>query len=477
MAIKATVLGCGGAGNKAAIALLERGIIGREYVHLLNTSPLDVPDQYKQDPNLFFLYSSVLLQGSGKEYSKGRLSIINAIKNGEIHPEDLLNDDSKEVIIVGSLYGGSGSSSTTVLAKYFDTMNIPIHVFAFNGFGDEIRGINNSLKFFKDLPDNVILHVINNSYFLDYTKNYIKAEQKANEEFVNEVEIMLGHKLVQSKQIIDETDLYKLNAQPGYMTINHINLNGIKNVEGFNTAIAKAFEDSCYMDSDQSVKRIGVMVNATKRVQEAIDNSFEVVKRYVGVPIETFQHIQPDEDRDLIGDEYIDILCCGLNFPEKSIKDINSTYNSLKDKMNTTRKSFDDIYADIDMEDGVDDFNMDIKRIHQAAKVDDLFADEIRLEATSDPAYRGPVIGKRLPPKQQQPQQEVVVPQNPMSVEKPAQKSRQVVNSAEIREEPIDIGELKTRQFINTKVNSEIYVPTYDVDEAEEEFVDESNQF
>ena len=72
--------------------------------------------------------------------------------------------------------GGTGCGATPVVAKYFTALNIPVHVFAFIGFQDEVRGINNSLKFFKDLPDGVILHTIDNSKFLDFTKNYSKAE-------------------------------------------------------------------------------------------------------------------------------------------------------------------------------------------------------------------------------------------------------------------------------------------------------------
>lgn len=374
--MQATVFGIGAAGNKAAIALIEQKVVDREYVKLINTTSKDIPDQYKDNDDIFIKFSSGL-GGCGKESAKGRAYLIQAIKNNEIDFKSLLNEGSKEVILVSSVEGGTGSGAVPVVAKYFDAMNIPVHVFAFIGFQDEARGINNTLKFFKDLPDSVILHTIVNNHFIDYTKNYAKAEAAANDEFVKEVEILLGHKLVPSKHNIDDQDLYKINTQPGYMTINHIPLTGVKNVEGFNAAIAEAFENSCYMDSDTSAKRIAVIINASKRVQEAIDNSFEVVKRYVGVPIETFQHIQPDFDEDLQDEEYIDIVACGMNYPEKPIKDINAKYLRLKDKLNMSRKSFDEIYDDIEVKDEIDEFNMDIKSRVNPSKVEDLFADEI----------------------------------------------------------------------------------------------------
>ena len=378
-----TVFGIGAAGNKAAIALIENNILDAQHIKLLNTTVKDIPDEYVNDPNLFVPFSSGL-GGCGKESSKGRSAIINAINSKQINFAELLNEDSKEVILVSSVEGGTGSGSVPVVAKYFDAMNIPVHVFAFIGFQDEARGINNTLKFFKDLPSSVVLHTICNSYFLDYTNNYGKAERAANEEFASQIEILRGSKLIPSKHNIDDTDLYKINTQPGYMTINHIPLAGIKNTEGFNAAISAAFENACHMDNDLSAKRIAVMVNASSKVQDAIDNSFEVVKRYVGVPIETFQHIQPDNDLDMNDEEYIDIVACGMNYPERPIKDVNNKYLKVKEKLNTSRKSFDDIFGSIDMDDDLDEFNVDIKNMIDPSKADSLFLDAVKPEVKID---------------------------------------------------------------------------------------------
>ena len=249
--IQMTVFGVGAAGNKAAINLIESGIIDREHVKLLNTSVRDIPDEYKNDD--IFIHFNSGLGGCGKESAKGRAAITAAIKQRQVNLAELINEDSKEVVLVSSVEGGTGSGAVPIMATYFDAMNMPVHVFAFIGFQDEARGINNTLKFFKELPSNVILHTIRNAYFLDYTKNYALAEKAANKEFCSEIEILRGSKLRNSTQIMDDTDLYKVNTQPGYMTINHIPLAGIKNTESYNEALAAAFENSCYMDSDQSV--------------------------------------------------------------------------------------------------------------------------------------------------------------------------------------------------------------------------------
>lgn len=369
-----TVFGVGAAGNKAAINLIEKGVIAPEYVKLLNTSSKDIPDEYKNS-DIFVAFSSGF-GGCGKESSKGKAAIVNAMRKGVVDFGDLFNEDSQEVVLVSSVEGGTGSGSVPQIAKFFVDNDVPTHVFALIGFQDEARGINNTLKFFKELPDGVILHTINNSFFLDYTKNYSKAEQAANDEFCTEIEILRGSKLINSSQIIDDADLLKINtAQPGYMTINHINLSGIKNVSGFNQAIIEAFDNSCYLESSNTCKLIAVIVNGGRKVKMSVDNSYEVIKRYTGMPQELFQHIQPDNDEEYINDEYIDIIVAGMKYPEESILDMSNKYKKLKEQMSVKRKSFDDIFADIDIDDMDDiDTNKSIKSRLKSSKFNkDLF--------------------------------------------------------------------------------------------------------
>ena len=412
MSMEVTVIGAGAGGNKAAITLIEKGVVDKSHVKMLNTSSKDVPEKYSTDKSIFIQFGTGL-GGAGKEPARGRAAMIEAINSKQINFSDLINEDSKEVILVGSVEGGTGSGSIPVMAQYFDAMDIPVHVFAFIGFQDEARGMNNTLKFFKELPSSTILHTIMNKYFLDYTKNYSIAEQAANEEFAKEIEILIGTHLQSSKQVIDDTDLYKINTQPGYMTINHIPLTGIKNMEGFNDCIIQAFENSCYLDCDQSSKRIAVIINASKKIQKAVDNSFEVIKRYVGTPIETFQHIQPDDEYSDVDEDYIDVICCGMNYPEKALRDINAAYNKLKEKLNTSRKSFNDIFANIDTDDDdLSEFDADIKTKLDPGKLSgvDIFDQGIKSktkqniiipEATPIPTSGGTFIEVKEEPKQQ----------------------------------------------------------------------------
>ena len=347
------LFGIGAAGNKAAIEAFETRVIAEENVRLINTTTKDIPEKYKKDPNKFIKFSS-MLGGCGKEPVKGQKAMFQAIKNKDIDFSSLINPDAKAVVLVTSTEGGTGCGATPVIARYFTALNIPVHVFAFIGFQDETRGINNSLKFFKDLPDGVILHTIDNSKFLDFTENYSKAEIAANEEFVNQLEILIGSKMIPSSQNIDDTDHYKIITTSGYMDIRHIELNGAKNMELTNQAIIDSFESmSCLEYSNKGCKRIAVIINASQRTQDAIDNKFEVIKRYTGEPFEIYRHIQTEGT-----DEYMDVIISGLLYPEDSIKSMSKQYKHLKDKLNSDIKGFSDIFEDVDFDDEIEETNI-----------------------------------------------------------------------------------------------------------------------
>ena len=351
--LELVLFGIGAAGNKAAIEALETRVINEDNVKLINTTVKDIPEKYKNDSNRIIKFSS-MLGGCGKEPIKGQKAMFQAIKDKVIDFSTHISMNTKAVVLVTSVEGGTGCGATPVIAKYFSALNIPVHVFAFIGFQDEVRGINNTLKFFKDLPDGVILHTIDNSKFLDFTKNYTKAEVAANEEFVKQLEILIGSNMIPSTQNIDDTDHYKIITTPGYMDIRHVDLTGTKNVDLTNQAIIDSFESmSCLEYSNIGCKRLAVIINASQKIQDVIDNRFDVIKRYIGEPFETYRHIQTDGS-----EEYMDIVIAGLPYPEDCIRDIGKKYTNLKNRVISDSKELSDIFDDIDFDDDIEETNI-----------------------------------------------------------------------------------------------------------------------
>lgn len=361
------LIGIGAAGNKAAIDVIECGVLDQTHVRLLNTTIKDIPEKYKNSEMIVKFSSG--LGGCGKEPSKGKKAIYNAITSHEVELGSMVPLGTKQVVLVTSTEGGTGCGATPIIAKYFEAMNLPVHIFAFIGFQDEARGISNTLNFFKELSNSVILHTIQNDAFKDYTGNYTKAEEAANIEFATQLEILIGSKMMPSSQNIDDTDHYKVATTPGYMDIKHIDLTGIKNTEMADKAIITAFENGNNLDYTTGCKRLAIIINASERVQDAIDEQFKVIKRYIGEPFEIYRHIQDNHEGD-----YIDIIVSGLALPERSIIDMNSKYTSIKDKLSATSKGFDEIFAGIDLNDDEDGFDMDVRTINKPSDTESIFS-------------------------------------------------------------------------------------------------------
>lgn len=127
------IFGVGAAGNKAAIECIERGVIPEGNVKLINTTTKDIPEKYKINKDLVVQFSS-MLGGCGKEPDKGDKAMTDAITEGNIDLGSMITDDCREIVLVTSTEGGTGCGATPVLAKYFEMVNIPVHVFAFVGF-------------------------------------------------------------------------------------------------------------------------------------------------------------------------------------------------------------------------------------------------------------------------------------------------------------------------------------------------------
>ena len=146
-------LGIGAGGNKAALQLLEDEVLSSNQIRLLNTTIKDIPDDIKRNhPEMIIQFPSEL-GGCAKEPGKGREAILNAITSGKIDFGEMIEPDTKAVVLVTSTEGGTGSGATPLIVKVFQNMNLPVHVFALIGFQDELKGTKNTLKFFKEIQN------------------------------------------------------------------------------------------------------------------------------------------------------------------------------------------------------------------------------------------------------------------------------------------------------------------------------------
>lgn len=333
--MKAKVIGLGAAGNKAAVALIEAGVMEKKDVLLINSTLKDVPESYRSIAVEF----SNSTGGAGKERSVAKKLCAQSINDNTLSCLDSIMDpDDKVVIIVNSSEGGTGCGSAPMIAKYMkEVVGVNVHTFVFTGFEEDGRGLQNTVEYFQELSEEYAVEAISNNKFLSGGNNKILAEKRANQEFVERVKILLGRDMVDSEQNIDETDLYKVAATPGFMNIEHIVLEErIKNIDQFNRLITEAIDNSKSLEiNDLSAKRIAVIMNLSERSREFVDFSFKVIKERYGIPFEVFTHVQFEGDV-----EYINFIVSGMNLPLEEVQKVYKKYKEMSNSVNKNKNKF-----------------------------------------------------------------------------------------------------------------------------------------
>lgn len=349
--LKLKVVGCGAAGNKAAIQLIETGF-DKGDVTLINSTSRDIPEDYRSNAIIFGTASS--LGGCGKERDMGKRLILNDMRTGSINLDNIVDADTNALVIVSSTEGGSGSAVAPIIAKYAtEVLCVPVIMILFFGFNSDVRGMQNSIEISQELSDDYAVIGISNAKFLDQGGNKIKAERAANVEFCKIINILNGSIITPAEQNIDSTDLFKLVTTPGYMCIGDTSIAKVKNVDQFNKQIAEAIDNSKLLDvSTKGAKRIGVIFDVSEDMEDNIDyNAGAVLSKY-GTPYEMFTHVQST------GANTATWIISGLHLPIEEVKEIYKNYTERSATVNKKQDSFFDSISRLEgnKEDGM--FNM-----------------------------------------------------------------------------------------------------------------------
>lgn len=329
--LNAKIIGVGAAGNKAAIHLIEKGLFKRDSVLLLNSTLRDVPEEYKDNAIEFGT-----VRGCGKERNIAKEMIMKSLQTKEVDLDSFIAPEDNLVVIVTSVEGGTGCGASTVLAQYIDqVLEKNVHMFALCGFEDDVRGLKNTVEWFNDLSEKYVVEAISNKKFLGSDNNRAKAEEAANEEFANRIGILIGSEIIPSSSNMDDRDLYKVATTPGFMTIETCHLGKLKDQEQFNALLQTMIDDSKSLETEQSAKRFGIVINTSAKALPAIDESFDVLIKSYGRPFELFKHHQ-----DVHDDDYINIIVSGMKIPVDVIKGIYKKFKEQFDQVDRSRDNF-----------------------------------------------------------------------------------------------------------------------------------------
>ena len=344
MSLSTVIIGVGAAGNKAAIQVLKDNIMSKSQVLLLNSTIRDVPEDYK---DLCIEFGDI--KGCGKERELAKKMIMASMQNNQVNLDEFLKrSKSKIVTIVSSSEGGTGSGASVLIAQYIDYINnemkkknpnykpYRIHMVVFTGFEDDARGLKNTVDWFNDLNSNYTVEAISNQNFLEDAKSREEAEEMANKEFSKRMSIYVGNYIVPSDDNMDDTDLYKAVTTPGYLTIEHTNIEKLKSTEDFDNLLENMIENSKSLDTEVGSTRIGVIINTTSKNRSFMDETFSVIKEKYGTPYEFYKHFQNTDY-----DEFVQVIVSGAKLPIDTIK---KTYDKYTKQMEAIDFKKDDFF-------------------------------------------------------------------------------------------------------------------------------------
>ena len=334
-AMKFNFIGLGAAGNKAVLKLVNEGVASLDEVIIVNSTDKDFPKDYEGKKVVLNKENT----GCGKERPVAKEYMIQTAQSGAI-TTDLFTEDCDNILLITSVEGGTGSGATPFLAKYLNEVHgLNVHICAFTGFEDDIRGLQNTIEFFQEISkqDIDIMTIRNAAFLTEASNNKFKAEELANEELVKRVAVMIGKNIQNSSQNIDDTDMFKTICTSGYKTIEEIRFNdNISDIGAFDKLCETMIKNSKSVESEKPGQlRMAIIMNIRNESEGAIDYSFNVLKEYYGFPYETFLHKQYDGKG-----QYIQIICSGMKLPLAAIQNIYDRYSEETNKVDKENDTF-----------------------------------------------------------------------------------------------------------------------------------------
>lgn len=331
--MKTLLIGIGAAGNKAVMTAINSNTVDVDDTIIINSTTKDFPKEYTG--------RTIVLSGTdtgcGKERSVSKEYTRKAIADGKFNIDNIA--DYISVVIATSVEGGTGSGSSLIIAKLFNQVYLRnVHIIAFTGFEDDVRGLANTVEFFKELDSNIMVQTISNkAYLAQAGNNKLRAEELANREMAERISVLTGQDFIDGSQNIDDTDILKLANTHGYMTVEKKKFNkSLETREDFEKIIKNMIYNSASIKStDPCAARLGVVLNINPASEDAIDYSFTSLKNAYGNPFEFFTQVQWDGKT-----EYIAYIASGMKMPIDEIEAVYSRYKEQSEKINKNGDEF-----------------------------------------------------------------------------------------------------------------------------------------
>lgn len=365
--MKTFLVGVGAAGNKAVLSAVETGVVNVDDTMIVNTTSKDFPKEYEGQKIMLSDGDT----GCGKERGAAKEYAQAAMKEGKFNLTQKMAGYTT-VIIVTSVEGGTGSGATPLIAKMFSKVYVKnVHIIAFTGFEDDVRGLANTVEFFKEIDPAIIVQTISNKAFMNQANNNkLRAEELANYEMGTRIRVLTGQDFIEGRQNIDDTDILKLSNTSGYMTVEKKVFNKPLETNSDYERIVKnmIYNSASIHCENPAPQRIGVILNIKPESEDAVDFTFDSIKKEYcgdGKAFEMFTQVQWDGKK-----EYIAYIVSGMKMP---IDEVKAIYDRYIEETNKIDKANDDFFADVQsmkLDDADKKFNM-IREVNKGMSITD----------------------------------------------------------------------------------------------------------
>lgn len=332
--LNVAVVGIGNAGSQVAALAAERLKVP---VLAINSSERDLQTIPETIPH--FLIGDE--KGAGKERSAAKafmkdsiMKILNDKKCAEIF-------DNEVVFVVSSTGGGTGSGTALMMAdiirEVYQSSKV-ILVGILPTLKEALSTQVNTIEYMKELYETLgdATYMIYDNEKLAKLPSTVMM-QKINESIVDDIDVIRGTYQHPTRfSSIDEKDATNIISTTGRIVI--ASLRGLKEKDIDETTIEGLLIDQfktnahCEIQRDKIVKRTGVISLLSDRLNERFDSHLVEVQKFLGTPVEEFEHIVVNEERQL--ENCVFLIAAGLTQVNDRIRKINDRIDEINEQQN-----------------------------------------------------------------------------------------------------------------------------------------------
>lgn len=343
-----SVVGIGNAGSQVAALAADKLKIP---VLAINSSEKDLQTIPETIPH--FLIGDE--KGAGKERQAAKVFLKDSIM-------DILSSDTakdvfnKEVVfVVSSTGGGTGSGTALVLADvvrevYRDTKVILIGILP--TLKEALSTQVNTIEYMKELYETLVdaTYMIYDNEKLAKLPSTVMM-QKINQSIVDDVDVLRGTYQHPTRYAsIDEKDAGNIISTPGRIVIASLRNLKEKDIDEvtLEDLLIEQFKINthCEIQRDKIVKRTGVISLLSERLNERFDTNLVEVQKFIGTPVESFEHTVINADRQL--ENCVFLVAAGLTQINDRIRKINDRIEEINEQQ--MQREDDSELSDIDLQ-------------------------------------------------------------------------------------------------------------------------------